>query len=66
MVENDKVTNKEIIIPTNEMFTEHQRDPSIYFNKDDGLYYIFLGVQSKEKKAVWLYTGQKIWINGNT
>lgn len=51
MVENDKVTNKEIIIPTNEMFTEHQRDPSIYFNKDDGLYYIFLGVQSKEKKG---------------
>lgn len=32
-------------------YTEHQRDPKILHNKDNGKYYIILGAQSKDKKG---------------
>lgn len=43
--------NKNIIIETNYIYTEHQRDPSIYYNAKDKNYYIFIGAQTKEKKG---------------
>ena len=32
-------------------YTEHQRDPKIIHNKENGRYYIILGAQTKEKKG---------------
>ncbi len=35
----------------NDDYTEHQRDPKIIHNKQDGKYYIILGAQTKDKKG---------------
>lgn len=51
ILEDEKIDHKEVIIPTNTDSTEHQRDPSIFYNKEDGFYYIFLGIQDKNKKG---------------
>ena len=35
----------------NEDYTEHQRDPKIIHNKENGKYYIVLGAQTKDKRG---------------
>ena len=32
-------------------YTEHQRDPKIIFNKENGKYYLVIGAQTKDKKG---------------
>lgn len=58
---NGVVEDKKIIIDTNYDYTEHQRDPSIYFNNDDKNYYIFLGAQTKNLKGcILLYKSSNL------
>lgn len=55
------IKEKTIIIPTNQVFTEHQRDPSIYYNEKDKYYYIFLGCQTLDLKgAICLYKSKDL------
>ncbi|MDO5047686.1 MAG: glycoside hydrolase family 32 protein [Anaerococcus sp.] len=58
--EDGKIGHKKVIIGTNKDFTEHQRDPSIYYNPLDKTYYIFLGAQDMDKGSIILYRSKDL------
>ena len=40
-------------------YTEHQRDPKMFYREEDGYYYYLLGVQNEEKKGKFLLMKSK-------
>ena len=49
--DNENAVKLPPLFGPNENYTEHQRDPKIIHNKDNGKYYIVLGAQTKDKKG---------------
>ena len=49
--DNGKIIKLPPLYGPNENYTEHQRDPKIIHNKENGKYYIVLGAQTKDKKG---------------
>ena len=62
MDESSTIKKKETpIIDMHENYTEHQRDPKIFYRKEDGYYYILLGAQRKDETGtLLLYRSENI------
>ena len=49
--EGNIIKQKEPLAAPLEEYTEHQRDPKLFYRKEDGYYYFLIGVQNHDKKG---------------